>query len=260
MITRIVCTAGWLTLWLPAQSVIATRAGLVSYAEGDIYMDGHRARISPAHPSTVNRNAVVRTGAGRAEVMLGPCAVMWVGAHAAFRIVDNALSDTRVELLSGSTMIDAGEIARGNKVTLSIGAAAAVVDRRGVFRFDAAPARVKVLAGRTTVHWASRAWAVRAGSLLPLDNPASVRNFEKDTPDSLDLWSKVRAAAWEKADRAASRRARNDQEEDTAAAAAASVADAATRAKTFDPRAANAQMAPPPMPGLARGACTLAGW
>ena len=62
---------------LPAQSIIPAKAGLVSYAD-EAYIDDEPVAISSSRFFVVNENAVMRTGAGRAEVLLGPCAAMWI--------------------------------------------------------------------------------------------------------------------------------------------------------------------------------------
>lgn len=242
----------------PAQSVIATRAGLISYAEHGVFIDGRRVEISPAHPSFASENAVVRTGRGPAEVLLGPCTVMWVGAHSSFRLIANALSDTRVELLAGSAMVDAGEGEKDNKSTLLLQSAATVVDRKGVYRFDAAPAEVKVLSGRLTVEWAGRHTAVLSGSLLALDGSISARKFDRRDTDALFEWSRSRATAWANGNSTVRQQAKNAQEEQTASSADASIHGGATHPPGYDNRSVNGQSTLPPI--MPQAACTLAGW
>ena len=56
--------------------------------------------LSPGHILFVSESAILRTGVGRAEVLLGPCAAKWVGDNSSFRVVSSALSDMRIERTS----------------------------------------------------------------------------------------------------------------------------------------------------------------
>jgi hypothetical protein len=181
-----------LTASLPAQSVVHAKAGLVSYA-GEAYVDDRLVEISPVHFFAVNVNAVLRTGSGRAEVLLGPCAAMWVDDHSSFRMVSNALSDARIEVLTGSVIVASGEMVKGSKLMLTVKALVAALNPKGAYRFDTEPARVKVLAGTTTVHLENQTVSLTAGRFL-LDELPPPGKFDRRNPDPLEKWSNNRAA------------------------------------------------------------------
>jgi hypothetical protein len=185
--------AGALALTLPAQSMVPAKAGLVSYAD-EAYVDDRLVEISPTRFFAMSENAVLRTGIGRAEVLLGPCSAMWVDEQSSLRMISSGLNDVRLEVLSGSLVVATGEMVRGTKVTLLLKTSVAVLDPKGAYRFDAAPPRIKVLAGRTTVQWAGRAIPISAGRLLPLDAAAQPVKFDKQNTDVLETWSDGRAA------------------------------------------------------------------
>ena len=177
---------------LPAQSIIPAKAGLVSYAD-EAYIDGRPVEISTAHFYIVNESAVLRTGAGRAEVLLGPCAAMWIDENSSVRMISARLSDIRMEVLTGSAVVAAGPLEKGTRLALLLKTSVTPLDRKGAYRFDAEPPRIKVLAGRTTVQWANRGIPVTTGRWVPLDAEARVRKFDKLTPDALVDWSNARA-------------------------------------------------------------------
>lgn len=87
---------------LPAQSIIPAKAGLVSYAD-DASIEDRLISVSPSDFFFVKEDAVLRTGAGRAEVLLGPCAAMWIDEKSSFRMISSGLSDIRIEVLSLSS-------------------------------------------------------------------------------------------------------------------------------------------------------------
>jgi hypothetical protein len=192
MLPKALC-AGVLALTLPAQSMIPAKAGLISYAD-EAYIDGRPVEVSATRFFAMNENAVLRTGAGRAEVLLGPCAAMWVDEQSSLRLISSGLSDVRLELLSGSLVVATGELVKGTKVTLLLQTSVAALDPTGAYRFDAAPPRIKALAGRATVQWAGRAIAISAGRLLRLDAAAQTLKFDKQNADVLETWSNGRAA------------------------------------------------------------------
>jgi len=178
---------------LPAQYLIPAKAGLVSYAD-EAYIEDGPVNISPTDFLFVTENGVLRTGAGRAEVLLGPCAAMWIDEKSSFRMLSSALSDIRIEVLTGSAIVAAGAMARRTKLTLLLKTSVAPLDHKGAYHFDAEPPRVEVLSGRTTVQWADQRFSVTAGRWLALDALASVRKFAKLNPDPLEKWSNGRAA------------------------------------------------------------------
>ena len=178
---------------LLGQSIIPTKAGLVSYAD-EAYINDRMVEISGTHFFVVNDNEVLRTGAGRAEVLLGPCAAMWIDENSSFRMISAGLDDIRMEMLSGSMIVAAGAMVKTSKVTLLLKGWVATLRPEGAYRFDAEPPRVKVMAGRATMRAAQQRIRVMAGRWLPLDGTTYAGKPGKRAPDPMDAWSDARAA------------------------------------------------------------------
>jgi len=178
---------------LPAQSIVPARAGLVSYAD-EAYIENRLVEISTTHFFRVHENEVLRTGAGRAEVLLGPCSAMWVDENSSFRLISDALSDVRLEVLSGSVVVSSGAMVKGGRMTVLLKTSVAPLDAKGAYHFDTAPARIKVLAGRTAVQWDNRTTELAASRLLVLEGSADAIKFDRRSPDPLENWSYARAA------------------------------------------------------------------
>ncbi len=176
-----------------AQTMVTARAGLVSYA-GDAYIDGQPVEISLAHLFVVKENAVLRTGDGRAEVLLGPCAAMWIDPHSSFRMISNAPSDTRIEVLTGSVVVADGATSKPGGVAVLLKAGVASLGPKGAYRLDAEPPEVRVLVGRAKVRWGNWDIAVNAGRRLTLGFGAEVRRCDKRSPAPLEVWGNSRAA------------------------------------------------------------------
>ena len=77
-----------ITLWLApsvsatfAQVAISTTPGLLHYAEGQVFLDEARLEFEPAQLTTLKSGQRFRVGDGRAELLLSPRALLWMGQH-----------------------------------------------------------------------------------------------------------------------------------------------------------------------------------
>jgi len=176
-----------------AQPVISAKSGLISYVEGKVYLSDQIVEPSPTRFPDVKENAVVRTAEGRAEVLLTPGVVLRLGENGSFKMLTNRLIDTRLELLTGSAVVEADEIAKDTNVTLVCKDGTVLLGKKGLYRFDTAPARLKVFDGLATVQIAGQNVEVAGGKMLGLGGTiAAVEKFDKEDTDSLDNWSRRR--------------------------------------------------------------------
>jgi hypothetical protein len=238
---------------LPAQSIVPSKAGLVSYAE-EAYIDGHPVEKSSTRFVVVNQNAVLRTGAGRAEVLLGPCAAMWIDENSSFRMISSALSDARLEVLTGSVIVASGAMVKGSKLSLLLQTLEAAIGPKGAYRFDTAPARVEALAGRATVQLAKQAISLSPSRLLLLDAPAHVDTFDKRNPDAFQNWSNKRAALLARLSLSANA---SSQPSDTEKPSASAGVPRQSPISVFHGPAIETQQ---PLPGYANSGCGVTAW
>src|SRR5438552_2866779 len=101
-----------------AQPVISAKAGTIALIEGKVFVGDQAVEPSLTKFPDVKENTVLRTEEGRAEVLLTPGIVLHIGENSSFKMVTNRLIDTRLELLTGSAIVDAVEIAKDTSVTL----------------------------------------------------------------------------------------------------------------------------------------------
>jgi hypothetical protein len=176
-----------------AQPVISAKSGVISYVEGKAYLGDQVVEPSLTRFPDVKENAMVRTAEGRAEVLLTPGVVLRLGENSSFKMLTNRLIDTRLELLTGSAVVEADDIAKDTSVILVCKDGTVTLGKKGLYRFDTAPARVKVFDGVASVQMAGQNVLVAAGKMLSLGGAiASVEKFDKEDTDSLDNWSKRR--------------------------------------------------------------------
>ncbi|MBZ5622080.1 MAG: FecR domain-containing protein [Acidobacteriia bacterium] len=176
-----------------AQPVISAKAGTIAKVEGKVYLGDQVVEESLTKFPDIKENGVVRTEDGRAEVLLTPGVILHLGEKSSFRLITNRLIDTRLELLTGSAVVDAEEIAKDTNVTVVCKDGTIVVAKAGHYRFDAEPARIKVFAGVANVQIGGQHIEVASGKMLGLTgDTASLEKFDRNDTDSLDNWARRR--------------------------------------------------------------------
>lgn len=189
MFYRSVCAFCLLTLSVQAQSVISTHSGIVYFFEGSVYLGDQVLQPHPGKFSSVPPGAELRTAEGRAEVLLTPGVFVRIGARSAIRMVANELSDTRVELLAGSALVDSAEPNSGTSVTLIYKNWSVRFLEQGVYRIDTDPPRLSILQGKAEVSAGTdKDVTVGRGMNLPF---ASVL-----VPQPLTDWPRDALSAW----------------------------------------------------------------
>jgi hypothetical protein len=182
-----------LALPAAAQPVISAQSGTVSLVEGQVYLGDQLLEPSLTKFPDIKQGLVLRTAAGRAEVLLSPGVVMSVGENSSFRMISRRLVDARLELLTGSVVVNAVEIAKETNVTIVCKEATIALSKAGTYRLDAEPARLKVFAGLADVEIGGTRVSVSGGKMLTLSGQlASAEKFNKEDTDSLDHWARRR--------------------------------------------------------------------
>ncbi len=192
-----------------AQSVISAKSGLVSYIQGQVYLGDQALEITPTTTKfpEMKENEVLRTEDGLAEVLLPPGFTLRLGENSSMRMVTNRLIDTRVELLTGSAIVEALETPKGLAVTVVSKGATISIAKNGHYRFDMAPARLRVFAGLANVAIGGQNFDVSGGKMISLEGQsASVEKFDKNDQDALENWSHRRSELTAMANVSAARR------------------------------------------------------
>ena len=178
-----------------AQEVISARSGMIHYIEGSVYVGNHQVESKFGSFPEVGDNAVLRTTAeGRAEVLLTPGVFLRVGEQSSFRMIDNRLTDTRLEFLSGSVVMEADDLPKDNAVTVVYQGYTLCPVKKGLYRLDSAPPTLHVFDGEMTVAHDGQTVQVKEGRMLAFESPMAVAKFDKNGFDALDRWSRQRGA------------------------------------------------------------------
>jgi hypothetical protein len=177
-----------------AQVAISTHSGLVQFTLGSVYLED-----KPFHKTTTNLievkpQQVLRTDKdGFAEVLLTPGVFLRIGNQSSIRMEQNALTNTRVALLTGSAMVECDELLADNAVSFLLGNQLVQIRKKGLYRLEADPAAVGVIKGDAFVAGNVNV-EVKQGKLLQLASAVpQVEKFHVDKKEELYAFTQSRS-------------------------------------------------------------------
>jgi len=176
-----------------AQDVISAKSGLIHYFEGEVKLDGADIVKKNAEFTSMKEGSELRTGMGRAEVLLTPGVFLRVAENSAVKLVGSNLLDTRLALLEGSALVEVGEIEKGQSLSMTVGDSKIDFNHRGLFRIDANPAELKVHDGSAVVVANDQSVTVKEGKLTALNGVIAPTKFDKEDGDAFYRWASRRS-------------------------------------------------------------------
>src|SRR5277367_2592459 len=179
-----------------AQSVISTHAGVVQYVEGSAFLADKAVEPKFGTFPDIKENQEFRTADGRAEILLTPGVFLRLGENSAIRMLSTRLVETRVEVLSGSAMVESNEMPKDNAVQLVYKKDSVSLVKQGLYRLDTEPARFRVFEGEAVVTDPSGQLTLKSGKQTNLGGVLMAENFDRkaDDQDALYRWSDRRAS------------------------------------------------------------------
>ena len=188
----LVLLAVWATsAW--AQSVISAHSGVIHYVEGKATLDGKGVQPKFGEFPDVKPGQTLAVEGAPTEVLLTPGVFLRLDENSSFRMVSNKLDDTRVEIVSGSALIEVGELLQDNAITVLLHDAQIALLKKGLYRFDADPARLRVYDGEARVTSGSETIVAKKGREVEFGGVLSARNFDTKETDAFYRWSSRRA-------------------------------------------------------------------
>jgi hypothetical protein len=153
-----------------AQSVVSTHSGLIYFFVGSAFLGNEPLAQKFGKFPDIGEGNEFHTTAGRAEVLLTPGVVLRLDENSSIRMLSTSFSDTRVELLGGSAILEVTETAKDTAAKLVYKNWQIRVPQEGVFRIDTAPPRVRAYKGHVEVATEGNAETVTVeqGDILPL--------------------------------------------------------------------------------------------
>ena len=177
------------------QQIISAQSGTVQYVEGTVYANGQRVERKFGQFPALRQGEELRTEDGRAEALLTPGAFLRVSDHSSVRMVSNRLSDTRVEVLSGSVMVECDELLKDNAVSLVYQGDNIQLEKHGLYRLDTAPAEFRVYEGEAVIQSASGETQIKPGKKISLSGVLAAQRFDRKLDmDDFYQWSSQRSS------------------------------------------------------------------
>ena len=200
-------------VWLPAwgQSVISVHSGVIHYSEGAVFLDNQPVERRFGKFEEIKEGAELRTQDGRAEILLTPAVFLRIGENSAIRMISNHLADTRVQLVSGSAVVDSMQAPPDPSSNASSSTSSNTVPKPAVtmiyrdyevhigqpgrYRFNSDPPELRVYAGEADVVRNGRTAVVGEAHVLAFSPALTARKLDRETQDDLDNWARTRSEA-----------------------------------------------------------------
>jgi hypothetical protein len=176
------------------QSVISARSGLVNFFEGVVFLDGQPLVRKSGTFARMREGSTLSTQSGRAEVLLTPDTYLRIGEDSGVRMISNDVDDTKVELVSGSSILDSARAPEGVFVKIVFRDSTIRILKPGHYRMDAEPAQLRVYEGEAEVQRNGEQVKIESSQLMPLDGAPVVRRFTEGSDGLLDIWSEERGS------------------------------------------------------------------
>lgn len=175
------------------QAAVSVRAGLIDVTIGEVYRDSEMVRATANQFLSLNDGQVLRTGAGRIEMLLAPAVFLRLGAHASLRMRDSSLTDTRVELEHGTALVEVVETVKSGRIRLICGDTQTELHASGLYRFDSDAGELRVFGGEARVAADEQQVAAGRGRTVKLDRSLSLSTFKRSGADALHRWAAYRS-------------------------------------------------------------------
>ncbi len=161
-----------------AQPVVSARAGLVSYIEGPVSVDGQPISVTLDHVVQMKDGQVLQTERGLAEMFLSPGTVLRLGNSASVKFQTTKLADTQLSIETGTALVEVLPPKReGNRLQIRSGLSLTEVTRPGLYRFDAESKGLRVYGGEAAVHLGSKTVKVKRDRSVALTEGLAISKF-----------------------------------------------------------------------------------
>ncbi len=187
----------WITGAAPAQQVLSTKAGIVQYIEGEVFLVSRLLQDPQVHGSSsyfqMENGQILRTGLGRAELLLHPYTYLRLGENSLLRMEQNRLDDSRLALEQGCALVEVVKKMSGNSLRVRVSTSAVEISKVGLYRLDAGSSELRVYGGTAQVTIGNRRVTIKSGRMVRLEGSLASSKFDANAADSLHKWAARRS-------------------------------------------------------------------
>jgi hypothetical protein len=183
--------AGASAAW--AQQVISAHSGVIHFVEGTVTLDGQPVQPKFAEFPDVKNGQTLAAEDGRAEVLLTPGVILRIAENSSFQMVSNSRSDTRLSILTGSAIVEVGELLASNAITVLYNDAHIELVKKGLYRIDSDPGKLRVYDGEARVTAGNQTLLARKGREVLLGAVLDMNGFDVKDTDAFLRWASRRS-------------------------------------------------------------------
>jgi hypothetical protein len=189
----LLCACAPLVVDLAAQKVVSARAGLISYLQGPVFVDGKRVVLKTTRFQQMENGQILSTGRGRVEMLLAPGVPLRLAENSQLRIDDTQLADTRITLQRGEALIEIVQLPEGNRIQVGVAETVTELTRPGLYRFGTIQNTLRVYGGEALVRSDAKTAPAKRGMSVALDPVLTIQKFDRKQTDSLHAWAARRS-------------------------------------------------------------------
>lgn len=175
------------------QNAISARSGMVNHVEGQVFIQGKAIDPKFGQFPQLHNDETLSTQEGRAEVLLTPGVFLRLAENSSFKMLSNRLSDTAIEVASGSAMLEVDELLKDNAIAVHFKGATISLVKQGLYRFDEDLARMRVYDGEAHVTLGERNLTARKGKQVAFGDTLVASGFDTKITDPFYRWASRRA-------------------------------------------------------------------
>ena len=177
-----------------AQHVISARAGYVNYWQGAVTLPtGPDEKIK----RQIAEGQTVTTWRGRLELLLTPGSFLRLDRHSTVRLLSSRLADVRVELVSGTAMLEVNETRKGTSIVMLWREHSIPITRTGLYRFEAAQDSLRVHVEKGKLRVPGKKGPLKGGRFVELaaaGTASAAVKYNRKELDEFDHWNRVRSS------------------------------------------------------------------
>ncbi len=178
-----------------AQSVISAKAGVIHYTEGEVMVNDQAIVMKTSKFIDVKNKEVLRTGEGRAELLLAPGSFLRLSEKSAVRMESNSIMATRLTMLEGTALVEVLELQKTASLEFMVGDDTISIRKPGLYRLEMDSPAISVYQGEVAVNVKDELVRIGEGKWMSLTGDHLVARFDKKLKtDELVQWADTRAA------------------------------------------------------------------
>ena len=179
---------------MPQAYTISAKPGVVNYVEGHAFLNGKELSAQKLKAVSMAPNDIVSTDIGKVEVLLSPGVFVRLGDNTQVRMVSPSLTDTQIELKSGTAMIEVDDLVKDNHLTVLDHNGTMSVEKPGLFRLSAGdPPIVATIEGKAALFVGDSKIEIGKGHEAVIAAGSKTSKFDNKKDDELYAWSNVRS-------------------------------------------------------------------